>query len=109
MMLEFLSAIFDPAVVELTGDRVVTVLVALFGGGGIVALLNYRKTNAESKDISVKTMTEVIQQLREEIRWRDSVIESRGEVIDRQGVLIGELRERVATLEERDRVRGLAE
>ena len=64
----------------------VPIIVALLGGGGLGAVLAFRKTSAEAGSVAATTLIGVIEELRSEL--------------DRKDVIITRLSERVAVLEE---------
>lgn len=66
-------------------------VVAILGGGGVAAILSYRKTGAEAEQIAANTLIAVNGELRSELA--------------RCHAEIAALRERIATLESLDRQR----
>mgnify|MGYP000973986085 CR=1 FL=1 len=82
-------------------DPIVPLIVALLGGGGITAWINFRKAPAEREAITVGTMGEVIDTLRAEVARKDGeIVQLRTEADDLRRQVV-ELLRRVTALESR--------
>jgi hypothetical protein len=91
----------DRTVILATTDPapLVAIIAAILGGGGIGAIVAYRKAGPEVESISVNTLKGVIQEMRTELERKDRTIDGLNHRLGEQQQQIAELAERIHQLE----------
>ncbi len=75
MVMVWLISITPPVAAGLDLTPFASVIAALLGGGVVHAVSQYKKTPAEVESISVATLSNALERLRIEMRYKDDTID----------------------------------